>query len=160
MWLVTRGEITQRNLRAAAQARGVDPDRLVFASRVPRVEDHLARYRQADLFLDTNPYNAHTTAADALMAGLPVVTYMGSAFPSRVAGSLLYAAGLPELVANSLMQYESIALLLSTDTARLKEIKLRLRDHTRSQALFNTTAFCRNWEDLLTKLRPCTTGVA
>ena len=158
LWLVTRGEMTQRNLRQAAQARGVDPNRLVFASRVPRVEDHLARYRQADLFLDTNPYNAHTTAADALMAGLPVVTYMGSAFPSRVAGSLLYAAGLPELVANSLMQYESIALLLSTDTDRLAEIKMRLRDHTRSQPLFNTTAFCRNWEELLTKLTPCAAG--
>jgi protein O-GlcNAc transferase len=154
LWLVSRGEQVQRNLRHEAQARGVDPARLVFASRVPRVEDHLARYRQADLFLDTNPYNAHTTAADALMAGLPVVTFMGSAFPSRVAGSLLYSAGLPELVANSLLQYESIALLLATDATRLNEIKARLRDHTRAQALFNTTAFCRHWENLLLALTP------
>jgi predicted O-linked N-acetylglucosamine transferase (SPINDLY family) len=82
------------NLRQQARDQGVDPARLVFAERLPRVEDHLARYRQADLFLDTHPYNAHTTAADALMAGLPVLTFEGSAFPSRVAASLLRSAGL------------------------------------------------------------------
>lgn len=154
LWLVSRGTLAQSNLRAQAQSQGVDPSRLVFASRVPLIEDHLARYRQADLFLDTNPYNAHTTAADALMAGLPVVTFTGSAFPSRVAGSLLYSAGLPELVTNSLLQYESVALLLASDAPRLAQIKLQLRQNMRNQPLFDTTAFCRNLEEVLLALKP------
>ena len=114
---MSRSPLSQENLRKEAAARGVDPDRLVFAKRVPMVEDHLARYRQADLFLDTHPYNAHTTCADALMAGLPVVTCMGGAFPSRVAGSLLHAAGLPELVTGSLADYEALALQLGARSA-------------------------------------------
>jgi len=98
LWLMSRSEISQKNLWAAASSQGVEPSRLIFATRVPRVEDHLARYRLADVFLDTFPYNAHTTAADALMAGTPVVTCMGNGFHSRVAGSLAHAAGMPELV--------------------------------------------------------------
>jgi protein O-GlcNAc transferase len=113
----TLAHVAQRviaaNLRRGAEQRGIDPSRLIFASRVPRVEDHLARYRQADLFLDTHPYNAHTTAADALMAGLPVITYMGNAFPARVAGSLLHSIGLPELITHSLEEYEALALKLA-----------------------------------------------
>lgn len=146
LWLVSRGELTLANLRREAQARGVDPSRLVFAGRVPRVEDHLARYRQADLFLDTHPYNAHTTAADALMAGLPVVTYMGNAFPSRVAGSLLHAIGLPELATTSLADYEALALHLATDPEALADIKQRLAANQKTHALYDTAGFCRNLE--------------
>ena len=126
LWLMSRGEASQRNLRQAALDRGVAPDRLVFAGRVPRVEDHLARYRQADIFLDTHPYNAHTTAADALMAGLPVVTYMGGAFPARVAGSLLHAVGMPDLIADSATGYEALALKLAVEPALLADAKARL----------------------------------
>jgi protein O-GlcNAc transferase len=152
LWLVSRGELTQKNLRDAAKAKGVDPARLVFASRVPLVEDHLARYRQADIFLDTHPYNAHTTAADALMVGLPVVTYMGNSFPSRVAGSLLHAVGMPELVAQSLADYEALALSLASNPDRLQSIKAKLAANQRTHALFNTPQFCRNLEAVLVKM--------
>ena len=146
LWLVSRNPLSQENLRHEAAARGIDPSRLVFASRVPRVEDHLARYRQADLFLDTHPYNAHTTAADALMAGLPVVTYMGNAFPSRVAGSLLHAVGLPELVTESLAAYEALALALAHDPTRLRALREKLLQTRMASPLFDTKAFCRNLE--------------
>ena len=157
LWLVSRGETTQGNLRKEAQARGVSPERLVFAQRVPLVEDHLARYRQADLFLDTYPYNAHTTAADALMSGLPVLTLMGNSFPSRVAGSLLHAIGLPELVTQTLADYESLALQLARDPARLADTKARLAANRQTHALFDTARFCRNLEDTLERLHDAAT---
>ncbi|MBP8183072.1 MAG: acetylglucosamine transferase, partial [Rhodoferax sp.] len=136
----------QRNLRSQAQAQGVDPARLIFAGRVPLVEDHLARYRQADLFLDTHPYNAHTTAADALMAGLPMVTCMGNSFPSRVAGSLLHAVGLPEMATHSLADYEALALQLALEPARLTELKSKIAENKNAFSLFNTQRFCFNLE--------------
>lgn len=146
LWLMSRGETSQRNLRKEAELRGVDPSRIVFATRVPMVEDHLARYRQADLFLDTHPYNAHTTAADALMAGLPVVTYMGNSFPSRVAGSLLHAIGVPELVTHSLGEYEALALRLAQAPALLAEYKTKIAANKTTHALFDTKGFCFNLE--------------
>ena len=152
LWLMSRGELAQGNLRKEAQARGVEPSRLIFAGRVPLVEDHLARYRQADVFLDTHPYNAHTTAADALMAGLPVVTYMGNSFPSRVAGSLLHAIGLPELIAHTMLDYENIALQLATDPSALLDTKTRLLANQKTHALFQTDRFCRNLEDALVRM--------
>ena len=146
LWLVSRNEFTQANLRRAAEQAGVDAGRLVFAGRVPRVEDHLARYRLADVFLDTAPYNAHTTAADALMAGLPVVTWLGNAFPSRVAASLLRAIGMPELVTNSLDDYEALVLKLLHDAALLADTKARLAANRHTHALFDTARFSRNLE--------------
>lgn len=110
LWLATRHEESRRKLCLYALAHGVDASRLAFAERLPRVEDHLARYRQADLFLDAYPYNARTTAADALMADLPVLTFEDSAFRSRVATSLLRSAGLPDIVMDSLKAYASSAL--------------------------------------------------
>lgn len=123
LWLMSRNEVSQQNLRKAAQASGIDPDRLVFAARVPKVEQHLARYRVADLFLDTWPYNAHTTAADALLAGLPIVTCKGNAFPARVAASLLAALGCNQLITCSLEAYFELANSLARDPARLKPIR-------------------------------------
>ena len=152
LWLMSRSPLSQENLRKEAAARGVDPDRLVFAQRVPMVEDHLARYRQADLFLDTHPYNAHTTCADALMAGLPVVTCMGGAFPSRVAGSLLHAAGIPELVTHSLADYEALALELARDPARLAALKAQLIASQPTNALCDADSFCRNLEAIYTSM--------
>ena len=152
LWLMSRSPLSQENLRKEAAARGVDPDRLVFAQRVPMVEDHLARYRQADLFLDTHPYNAHTTCADALMAGLPVVTCMGGAFPSRVAGSLLHAAGIPELVTHSLADYEALALQLARDPARLAALKAQLIASQPTNALCDADSFCRNLEAIYTSM--------
>jgi protein O-GlcNAc transferase len=152
LWLMSRNPLSQENLRREASVAGVDPDRLVFAQRVPRVEDHLARYRQADLFLDTHPYNAHTTAADALMSGLPVVTCMGGAFPSRVAGSLLHAAGIPELVTTSLADYEALALQLARDPQRLARLKAHLIATQPTNALCDVDGFCRNLEAIYTSM--------
>ena len=125
LWLLRDNEGAERNLRKEAQQRGIDPARLVFADRLPP-EEHLARHRLADLFLDTLPYNAHTTASDALWAGLPVLTCMGDAFAGRVAASLLHAVGLPELVTANLDDYEALALKLARDPALLAEIKAKL----------------------------------
>jgi len=157
LWLASRSETTRNNLRREARDRGIDPMRLVFAGRVPLVEDHLARYRQADIFLDTYPYNAHTTAADALMAGLPVVTCRGHAFPARVAASLLHAVGLPELVTDSLAEYESLALALASKPESVSAIKARLRLQQHTHALFDTERFCHNLEHSLLSMTQAAT---
>ena len=146
LWLMARGDISQGNLHEEAAARGIDPQRIIFARRVPLVEDHLARYRQADLFLDTHPYNAHTTAADALMAGLPVLTYMGQSFPSRVAGSLLTALDVPELITHSPEAYETKAIELATQPKMLQAVKAKVDANIFTQALFDTKAFCQHME--------------
>lgn len=152
LWLMSRGELSRANLRREAKARGIDPERLVFAERVQHVEDHLARYRQADVFLDTHPYNAHTTAADALMAGLPVVTYTGNSFPSRVAGSLLHAIGMSELITHSLEDYEALVLKLVTTPALLADVKARIKANRDVYPLFDTARFCRNLEAVYTAI--------
>ena len=121
LWLLGDNESAERNLRKEAQARGIDPARLVFAGRLP-LEDHLARHRLADLFLDTLPYNAHTTASDALWTGLPVITRLGKSFAGRVAASLLNAIGLPELVTHSIEDYEALALRLAKDSLTSRRI--------------------------------------
>jgi len=135
----------ETNLRREAKARGVDPARLVFAGRL-KLDEHLARHRLADVFLDTLPYNAHTTASDALWAGLPVLTCQGQAFASRVAGSLLNAVGLPELVTHSLADYEALARRLATDAALLGALRAKLAQNRDTHALFNTDRFRRHIE--------------
>lgn len=136
-WLMSRNTAAQENLRDRAMAWGISPDRLVFAERLPRIEDHLARYRVANLFLDTWPYNAHTTAADALLVGLPVVTYKGDAFPSRVAASLLDSLGMHGLVTNTLDAYFDLASTLAGNPAQLQEC----RDKLTSERLHSHLAF-------------------
>lgn len=145
LWLLMDNEMAQCRLREAAALRGIDPERLVFAPRMP-LDQHLARHRLADLFLDTLPINAHTTASDALWAGLPVLTCLGQAFAGRVAASLLRAAGLEELVTESLDDYEALAIRLATDGARLREIRQKLEHNRQSCALFNTDRFRCNIE--------------
>jgi predicted O-linked N-acetylglucosamine transferase (SPINDLY family) len=140
LWLLEGSAATQGNLRREAAARGVHPDRLVFAPRVAN-EDHLARHRRANLFLDTLPYNAHTTAVDALWAGLPVLTCAGMTFAGRVAASLLQAIGLPELITHSLDEYVALALRLAGDSERLDEIRGKLLAHRTSWPLFDTDRF-------------------
>jgi predicted O-linked N-acetylglucosamine transferase (SPINDLY family) len=132
--------------------RGVDEKRLVFAPRLASVEDHLARLRLADLFLDTLPYNAHTTASDALWAGLPVLTCMGASFAGRVAASLLKAIGLPEMVTHSLAEYEAQALDLARNPARLAEVKSKLLRHRSTHPLFDTVRFTRHLEMAYTRM--------
>jgi predicted O-linked N-acetylglucosamine transferase (SPINDLY family) len=152
LWLMSRNEISRRNLQAFAASMEIDLARIVFATRVPRVEDHLARYRLADFFLDTYPYNAHTTTADALMAGIPVVTCMGDAFHARVAGSLVQAAGLPELVTHSLEDYEALAQALAAQPQRVARMKDHLQKTRASNPLFDTPTYCRNLEAIYISL--------
>ena len=145
LWLLRENPGAEANLRREAQARGIDPARLVFAGRL-KVDEHLARHRLADLFLDTLPYNAHTTASDALWAGLPVLTCQGSAFAARVAGSLLHAVGLPELVTQNAADYEALALALARDNVRLKAIREKLARNRDTHPLFDTDRFRRHIE--------------
>jgi predicted O-linked N-acetylglucosamine transferase (SPINDLY family) len=145
LWLLEDNPAAARNLRGEAVRRGVAAERLVFAPRVA-MEEHLARQRQADLFLDTLPYNAHVTASDALWAGLPVLTRVGTTFAGRVGSSLLKAAGLEELVTTSAGEYEALALRLATDGALLGALRERLSANRPSCALFDTRRFCRHIE--------------
>jgi protein O-GlcNAc transferase len=134
------------NLKNEAQKRGVSPDRIVFAQFLAEPKDHLARLRAADLFLDTLPHNAHTTTADALWAGVPVLTSLGSTFPSRVAASLLKAADLGELVTASLPEYEAAALALARDPRRLAAIRAKLATTRDVCPLFDTPRYARHIE--------------
>lgn len=152
LWLLEDNPVVPGNLRTAAAAAGVDPARLVFASRIPHSE-HLARHSLADLFLDTLPCNAHTTASDALWAGLPVITSSGRAFAGRVAGSLLHAVGLPELVAPSLRDYERLALRLASDPVLLLEVRQKLGRKRARSALFDTDRFRRHIESAYFAMR-------
>lgn len=151
LWLLGDNPAAVRNLRGEAERRGVSPERLVFAPRLP-TEQHLARQRLADLFLDTLPYNAHTTSSDALWAGLPVLTCLGRAFPGRVAASLLNAIGLPELVTHSLSEYAERAFELATHPTQLKALRDRLALNRSNSPLFDTAGFCRHLESAYTTM--------
>jgi protein O-GlcNAc transferase len=145
LWLVAPQANARANLEREAAARSVDPKRLIYANQLPYAE-HLARIRLADLFLDTLPFNAGTTASDALWAGLPVLTCAGEAFAARMAGSLLTAIGLPELITYSCQDYEALALALATDPQRLHTIRAQLALNRSSYPLFDTTRFTRHLE--------------
>lgn len=151
LWLLADNPAAEANLRAYAQSKGVSQERLVFATRVSP-ENYLARYLIADLFLDTFPFNAGTTANDCLWMGCPLLTLSGRSFASRMAGALLTAAGLSELIATSLDQYKAIALALATDPARCLSIRDRLRVVRQEGALFDTARFTRALEERLLDL--------
>lgn len=146
LWLRSTSAEAQGNLQKEAQARGVEPHRLVFAPHVPSMADHLARHSLADLYLDTVPYNAHSTTCDALWAGVPVLTCMGQAFASRVAASALTAIGLPELITDDLPAYEQKALELAREPVRLQELRGKLAGLRTSAPLFDTARYCRDLE--------------
>lgn len=148
LWLLESNAEATRNLRAEAQRHGLAPQRLVFAPRVA-LSRHLARHALADLFLDTFPCNAHTTANDALFAGLPLVTCAGETFASRVSGSQLNAIGLPELVTRSLQAYETLAAALARDRGRLAQYRARLAANRATRPLFDSAAYARALEALL-----------
>jgi protein O-GlcNAc transferase len=150
LWLLETNREATANLREQARRQGLAPERLVFAARVP-IAAHLARHALADLFLDTFPYNAHTTANDALFAGLPLVTCAGETFASRVAGSQLHALGLPELVSHSLQAYEALALELAQRPALLAQVRARLGVNRGTQPLFDVAGYTRALEALFFK---------
>jgi predicted O-linked N-acetylglucosamine transferase (SPINDLY family) len=145
LWLLKDNAAAEASLRAVASARGVDPARLVFAPRQP-LADHLARHRAADLFLDTLPFNAHTTASDALWAGLPLITCTGATFAGRVGASLLTAIGLPELATHSLDDYEALARRLTAEPQRLAALRERLERNRRVHPLFDSQRYRRHIE--------------
>jgi predicted O-linked N-acetylglucosamine transferase (SPINDLY family) len=145
LFLLAESEAVHHNLRAEAQQRGVSPDRLIFAGRVA-FSAYLARYRAADLFLDTAPYNAGTTAADALWAGLPVLTCIGESFAARMAASLLTSVGLPELVATTREQYETLAVQLASDPAKLADVRAKLSQARSTTRLFDAERMTRSIE--------------
>ncbi len=146
LWLRQSSDIAIENLNSEAAKRGVSPSRLIFAPRLPSFGEHLARYRVADLFLDTFPYNACTTACDALSAGLPLVTCMGRTAVSRVTGSLLEAAGLPGLAAGTLEEYESLVLQLAANPTRLAEVRTQLTRNQLTDPPFDTDRYRRHIE--------------
>jgi predicted O-linked N-acetylglucosamine transferase (SPINDLY family) len=137
----------QSRLRAAAGNAGITPERLIFADHASGAQ-HLVRHRLADLFLDTTPYNAHTTASDALFAGLPLLTVRGKTFPGRVAESLLRSLGLEALVASNIKGYEDEAVALANQPARLDALRRQLAKALPNAPLFDTAGFTRNLENL------------
>ena len=161
LWLLEANRLVKANLRSEAEKRGVDPDRLIFAPVVSSAE-HVERHRHADLFLDTLPCNAHTTASDALWAGLPVLTCSGDTFAGRVAASLLTAVGMPELMTGSLEQYERTALALARDPQRLIALRRKLQENRPTCSLFDLpkltgnieAAYARMWQTWLAGERP------
>ena len=148
LWLIEDNTAAASNLRKEAVARGIGAERLVFARRMP-LSDHLARHRLGDLFLDTLPYNAHTTGSDALWAGLPVLAQIGDTFAGRVAASLLRAIDLPELITRTKEEYERLAIELATHPTKLEAIKEKLANWL-TTPLFNTQTFTRHIESAYT----------
>jgi len=151
LWLLVGAPQALENLRKEAMQRGIAPDRLIFTERLPPAE-HLARARLADLFLDTLPCNAHTTASDALWAGLPVLTCLGESFAGRVAASLLHAIHLPELITHSQAEYETLAIELATNRGRLTQIRQTLSHNRFTAPLFDTSLIARRIEAVYARM--------
>jgi len=145
LWLFADSTAAAKNLRKEAVKRRISPDRLIFAS-VMELPEHLARHRAADLFLDTLPYNAHTTASDALWSGLPVLTLIGNTFAGKVAASLLNAIQLPELITTTREQYEAAAVELANAPSKLGRLKEKLANNRITAPLFDTRLFCQHIE--------------
>ncbi|MBU3576738.1 tetratricopeptide repeat protein [Polynucleobacter sp. UK-Kesae-W10] len=152
LWLSEDNAEVSLNLRNEASKRGVDPNRLIFAKRTESMAEHLGRQKMADVFLDTWPFNAHTTASDALWAGLPVLTREGGTYASRVAASLLRAIGLDELIATNTAEYEALAIDLAANPQRLLQIKQKLSENKRTTRLFDTPAYVLSLEDAYLKM--------
>jgi predicted O-linked N-acetylglucosamine transferase (SPINDLY family) len=152
LWLPQSNPSAVVSLRAEAERRGVAGERLMFAERTEQLSDHLARMASADLFLDTFYYNAHTTASDALWAGVPIVTRLGHTFAGRVAASLLNAIGLPKLVTRTSDEYEQLAFQLANDRDKLSMIRKRLADNRLTYPLFDTKLFARHIESAYEKM--------
>jgi len=151
LFLYAENKWVEDNLKKEAEARGINSARLVFCKSIP-ADEYLARYRACDLFLDTAPYNAGTTASDALWAGVPILTFIGQSFASRMAASLLKAIGLPELITNTQDEYEALAIELALNPKKLADIKLRLTNNRLTAPLFNTPVFTKNIEAAYIKM--------
>jgi protein O-GlcNAc transferase len=151
LWMLEGPAAAVRNLRAEAERRGIAASRLIFAPPLPPAQ-HWARIGLADLFLDTLPCNAHTTASDALWAGVPLITVRGTTFAGRVATSLLNAVGLPELSVPTISEYERLAAGLARSRGELSALRARLEGARGSAPLFDTAGYCRHLEAALTEI--------
>ena len=147
LWLMKLNEAAEGNLRNEAENHGVSASRLIFATRVPAVADHLARYRLAGLFLDTYPYNAHSTATDALRVGLPIVTLTGKSFQSRVATSILNTIGMPQLAKSTIQEYEDFAVEMASSPEKLRKLKEELAEKIPNASVFDTRFAAKRLED-------------
>jgi predicted O-linked N-acetylglucosamine transferase (SPINDLY family) len=152
LWISENNKYFKVNITTEFEKRGIDSGRIIFAQKLELMTDHLARYKLADLFLDTYPYNAHTTAVDSLKTGVPVVTLMGKSFASRVAASLLNAIGLPELITHIEREYEALAIELAIHPHKLADIKLKLAKNCLTTPLFDTPLFTKNLEAAYIKM--------
>ena len=151
LWLIKDNDVAVYNLKKEAEKRGVKSDRIIFAKHMP-VPEHLARHKIADLFVDTFPYTAHTTCSDALWSGLPVITRMGQSFASRVAGSLLNAVNLKELITKTEKEYEDLILKLAKNPKQLKKIKNKLKKNRLKEPLFNSKLYTKKIESAYKKV--------
>ncbi len=152
LWLPKGNPTIVKNLKNEIKTRNIDQERIIFASRMPELSDHLARLDLADLFLDTFPYNAHSTCGDALWSGLPIITKIGNSFSGRVAASMLNAIGLPELITKTENEYEELALYLSKNKNHLKKIKNKLKKNRFESSLFDTKSYVKNIENAYIKI--------
>ena len=139
-------------MKKEADKRNISPDRIVFSERLSSLSDHLSRHKVADLFLDTLPYNAHSTCSDALWSGLPVLTCAGDSFAARVAASMLNAINLPELITNSKKEYEEKAINFANNPQYIKKIKKKLAENRLKAPLFNTDLYAKNIENIFHKI--------
>ena len=152
LWLSKNNSTFQKNILKHFSSLKIDEDRVIFADRIDSMGDHLARYRLADLFLDTLPFNAHTTAVDALKSGVPVLTLLGRSFAGRVGASLLNALDLTELITHTGVQYENLAVELGNNRDKLYFLKEKLRENLISMPLFNTQLFTKHIETAYIKM--------
>ena len=152
LWISENNKYFKSNIATEFERRGVNPSKVIFAKKVELMADHLARYSLADLFLDTHPYNAHTTAVDSLKAGVPVLTLIGQSFAGRVAASLLRALGLPELITNTEEEYEALAIELAKNPEKIAAIKHKLANSLLTAPLFNTPLFTKHLESAYVKM--------
>ncbi|MBT4203610.1 MAG: hypothetical protein HOE17_03420, partial [Rhodobiaceae bacterium] len=152
LWLNEGNEIANKNLKIQAEKYNIDESRIIFAQRLNLREEHLNRIQLADLFLDTTPYNAHATTSDALQMGLPVLTFKGNSFVSRVASSLINSVNLPELITTNLEQYESLAIQLAKNPKELKSIKEKLLNNLPYSSLYDTALYVKHLESAYLKM--------
>ena len=147
LWLSDTNQWAKDNLKKQAEKRGIKSERIIFAKKEKKISDHLSRLRLADLFLDTFNYNAHATTLDALWVGLPILTKLGSSFSARVASSLLYAMGLPELVTNNQNDYENLALNLANNPKKILDIKNKILFNQKKTPLFDSNRYTKYLEN-------------
>jgi predicted O-linked N-acetylglucosamine transferase (SPINDLY family) len=152
LWLPEGNNIANKNLKIQAEKNNIDESRIIFAQRLNLREEHLKRIQLADLFLDTTPYNAHATTSDALQMGLPVLTFKGNSFVSRVASSLIKSVNLSELITTTLEQYESLAIQLAKNPKELKTIKEKLFNNLPNSPLYDTTLYIQHLESAYLKM--------